>query len=163
MNEFETIKTELRKNGYSEDIIDWKIKNNKFLTINEDIFIFDGKPSIDKILYYDDEYTAIEITLENFMKYNLRLNFKSELVDDYNDYYIIKNTDKIYSYGKINSAYTTGRIYRDMTKDEMNQINEFVIQLKKAYEKRLNTYWKKYQSKIYASGYWANRQQNAIG
>ena len=46
---------------------------------------------------------------------------------------------------------------RFLTDEEIEQYNNIVDELNKEYDKRLENYYKKYNKKIYAIGYWANR------
>lgn len=46
---------------------------------------------------------------------------------------------------------------RVLSEDERNALIDCVAQLKRKYEQRLCTYWKKYSDKVHASGYWRNR------
>lgn len=47
--------------------------------------------------------------------------------------------------------------YHRATDDDIMAIKQGLATMKAAYEKRLQTYWKRYSNKVSARGYWANR------
>lgn len=46
---------------------------------------------------------------------------------------------------------------RELEEDEVWKLAGCLEKLRKAYDKRLDTYWKRYSDKVHASGYWAWR------
>lgn len=46
---------------------------------------------------------------------------------------------------------------RDLSGDEVDELLGILDELRGAYEKRLATYWKRYEHKVRCSGYWRNR------
>lgn len=50
-----------------------------------------------------------------------------------------------------------GRIRVELTPEDVQDLEWLLYGLKEKYEKRLETYWKRYGDKVCAHGYWANR------
>ena len=135
-----------------------------------------SKLSIDKTMWYDDEYDAPDKNENNFINYNMRmrnpmkhieayLEEKSRLLKngcasgryDYEGFYI-----ETYKEGK--QAYisfydeTSGEKIRYLNKEEEKEYIEIMKYYKEKYVERLKKYWKRYGEKfVWAEGYWANR------
>lgn len=160
--------------------LDLKYKDYNHHFVTDDGFLISvrrDRPGISKILYYSDEdystgeyRTATDIApnkeaLKNcFMSENLR---KIRSVTDWLDkhpcgkLFISKNGQYICD-SEVRAVATDfpGEEYkyeRELTVDEIETIRKVVAEDKKAFEKRLERYWKRYSDKVYISTYWANR------
>jgi hypothetical protein len=143
------------------------LNNSKCVKIDGGfIDVCDSKPKIDSTIYYNDEYDSPGESKETFINYNIRLHMP-ETFDKENtryEYYAIRQ----YTGQKNNILVAVHvqdkfdeiihkHIIRKLSETEMQQINEAIKEVQEHYKKRLNTYYKRYSDKIYASGYWANR------
>lgn len=141
------------------NIDDYSIKEYAFVLLGEKLVnLGKKKPAINSDIYYDDERPRPDITYDFFKIYNMNTAFASF----FNENCLKKNIYLI----KHNMAWCELSHYRPfdektdlraLTDDEKTEILKAIETLKGNYEKRLKTYFKKYQSKIYAIGYWANR------
>lgn len=86
--------------------------------------------------------------------------------------YLIKKYPHDALYGPIHTAVLFSQFYyageqerererygwsRDLSQDELHELAECEAVARREYEKRLDTYWKRYSDKVYTRGYWANR------
>lgn len=86
--------------------------------------------------------------------------------------YLIKKYYNDTDYGPIRSAVLFSQFFydeeqerertrygwsRDLSEYELRELAECEAVVRAKYEKRLNTYWKRYSDKVYTRGYWANR------
>ena len=151
----------------SDHMYDYYLKSSKqnyYFKLSDGFVIEFDRPSISKVLYYDDEYDAPSTDFENFKSYNIALNFKNSGLDrDARRFWIGLQ------YGKGSLVYLTDGYYcndlpeycphfiRYITDQEKEDLLKAVEDMKKDYIKRLETYYKRYGKKVYAYGYWANR------
>lgn len=132
--------------------------------------IYKKKPSIDRVIYYDDEYERPKVDFELFKAYNFRMNAQG-LTDEEIEKLGANSTIVIaYEYcGKfylnafscehyLKEFYTLqGLSSYTLTQEEKKQVVNVLKALQADYIKRLETYWKKYSDKVYTYGYWADR------
>ena len=152
-----------------------------------DKFVRISKPSIDSTLYYDDErpapYEKESQKQGAFNRYNWR-NFNDYNYFDWkrerheletkgccsglyidqpyiltpennpeaDGQFIFIDTER-YNPNKI----PTGHIKTEMTKSDIQDFEKILLVLKDQFQKRLDTYYKRYSDNIYSYGYWANR------
>ena len=146
-----------RKGETDIKMVDFCMKKHKHIYINGVYIICcDLKPSIRNCLCYDDEGEAPSKSYESFHYYNMRCKFKLyELSNNYGNLVMCPcygGTEKLMCL-----TYSKDPKYRLVTKTELKAINEAIEEVKADYEKRLQTYYKKYSKNIYTMGYWANR------
>lgn len=117
------------------------------------------EPAIESRLWYDDETERPTNSKENFFYYNLQFlhdlpcnSLIKEPIDN-TQYTTISNLDE-YSPEVHAKGY---KFVRRLTKEEQKDIEKINKFVKAKFEKRLETYWKKYSSKVHWSGYWVNR------
>lgn len=134
------------------------------------------KLSIDKTMYYDDEYDAPEITETNFIIYN-RSNMPGRNIENY-----LEEKERLQTQCCATGRYDYDGIYfntnyndndymvccdwasdknkffkRYLTKEEEKEYIELMLERKEQYIQRLKNYFKRYKDKITTYGYWANR------
>ena len=128
------------------------------LETGEIIFVDTEKPSIDSRLWYDDEQEAPDNTYANFESHNIDYNLHNQrLILNCSWLYKTHSDPRDYDYRiGTNSSYGDTAV-RSLTEQEIEDFNNVYLEQETAYKKRLATYWKKYQNKIYWEGYWANR------
>ena len=124
-----------------------------------------SKPSINKILWFDDEQPIPEKTEELFIKENMMLN--GSKFTRYNE--DIKNAYLYNPYNGTNNNLTTVAcsykadkmsnltFIRDLTADEKIFIKSIIDILIDEYIERLKRYYKRYNKNIHCLGYWVNR------
>jgi len=159
------IKDSLKKVwGSDKSMVEHCLKSSYYLKLKDCFVSFDHKPTIQKTLYYNDEYKSPEITKENFISYNMRYNFKNALNYNLdNDLFLFPNYDQApeIKYLRDLKPYEMEREninnLRKVTKEEKIIIKNLLDSFKENYLKRLNTYWKRYKDKVSSHGYWANR------
>lgn len=134
------------------------------------------KITIDKTMYYDDEYEAPEVSEKNFINYNGSnipgrnlenyLEEKEKLQTqgcatgryDYQGIYFVvnySNRDNVVSCNWMDEKNNTFKRY--LTKEEETDFIELQQERKNQYIERLKKYFKKYGKNVRTSGYWANR------
>lgn len=155
----------------------WENKHDVIMLENGYLIIID-KPSIHSTLYYDDEYEAPSTKLESFINYNLFhsiFDTFDKWIKDNEDYNKIgccsgrlmhkvaiskecqySNVPKSHWY-HLYVDFDSQDMYELLSDDENEQFINIMYELKEAYIKRLNSYYKRYQNKISTYGYWANR------
>ena len=157
----------------------WENKHDVIMLENGNLIIID-KPSINGTLYYDDEYDAPSTKIESFISYNL---FHS--IFDTFDKWIKDNEDykrigccsgrlmqkvaisKECQYSDVPKShwyhlyvdFDSQNMYELLSDEENEQFINIMYELKEAYIKRLNSYYRRYQNKISTYGYWANRKR----
>ena len=131
------------------------------------------KISIDKTMYYDDEYEAPEVTEKNFIIYN-RYNIPGRNLEEY-----LQERERLQKEGCASGRYDYNGIYfndygniqagigwayekdkyfkRYLTPEEENDYIELMKERKVQYIERLKKYFKKYGKHVTTYGYWANR------
>lgn len=139
-------------------------------------FIVDTKPSIDKILYYDDEMEEPKKSLDLFIKNNMRnleFNF-DDWVEDMKEFkmcgchsgrfeskpfinlnYSNSNEICLCFYEYFGNSRRNQTTVRDLTDEEIKEILKIAEELKKDYIERLTKYYNKYG--MTCTGYWVNR------
>lgn len=173
MNELETL---LRKQWTKRDgspdlkMVDYCLKSDKYIDLGDYYLDIGGsKPHISSTMYYDDETEGPDASkFEAFRAYNLRgvrLSFESATDHGRSEVWIYTKYTRDQTDGKI-KGWLTARIgeeprhvgeCRKATPDDIAAIKQGLAEISADFEKRLATYWKRYSSKVYASGYWANR------
>lgn len=160
--------TELLAKEWNNDkkMINHCLKSGKYVKIdNKFIDVCDKKPTINKTLYYNDEFEAPEINFETFLAYN-----KSNMPTEYKlenrrfgeinplliipQYHGDKSNFKLCGLTYIESDSDRAE---EVTPEMLEVINEAIREVREDYKKRLKNYWKRYNDKIYTYGYWANR------
>ena len=139
-----------------------------------------NKISIEKTMYYDDEYEAPDKTENNFIWYN-RHNAPAYRLDeylkerenlknngcaiggyDYKGIYLLgsynDNKNMVYcSWADRNNNYFRGEFKRYFTPEEEKAYIELINDRNEQYIQRLKRYWKRYGKHVSTYGYWANR------
>ena len=141
------------------NIDDYSIKEYAFILLGGKLVnLGKKKPAINSNIYYDDERPRPEITYDFFKIHNMTTAFDSFFNEDClkKNIYLIKHNMAWYKLTNYR-PFDEKTELRALTADEKTEILEAIEILKNGYEKRLKTYFKKYESKIYAVGYWANR------
>lgn len=169
------IRNELKKIWHDDEkMINFCLKDDYFLNMNDFFISFKHKPKIEKTIYYDDERETPKITKDNFINYNLRHNFNNQLDFNFKDnlYCLIDNykqTNKIKILKELKPYERTQLVYKDdkvffnnneinlLNDDDIKKIETLLKTLKDDYLKRLNNYWNRYSNKINTYGYYANR------
>lgn len=161
-------------------------KMQKYLVDKYDFYKFDdglvielekvNKITIDKTMYYDDEYEAPEKTEQNFIYYN-RSNFPARGLDNY-----LEEKKSLQENGCASGRYDYKGIYlrlsymnndkvvncnwfdekdkyfkRYLTEKEEKEYIELMQQRQTQYIERLKKYFKRYGKNITTYGYWVNR------
>jgi len=148
----------------SESMVEHCLKNSKYIKIG-DKFIEVGskKPTIQKQFWFDDEKPIPEPSKEIFMRGNKRSNSPREYElenDRYEKLLIVPlyHEDKT-DFRLCSLSYQKPKDYSsiEVTEEMLKIINTAEKELKTKYEKRLETYWKRYSKHIRCSGYWVNR------
>ena len=131
------------------------------------------KISIDKTMYYDDEYEAPEVTEKNFIIYN-RHNIPGRNLEEY-----LQEKENLKTRGFASGRYDYNGMYfndygnvqvgigwayekdkyfkRYLTPEEENDYIELMKERKEQYIERLKKYFKRYGKHVTTYGYWANR------
>ena len=148
----------------SESMVEHCLKNNSYVKIdNKFVDIGSKKPTIQKQFWFDDEKPIPEPSKEIFMRGNKRSNSPREYELENDRYEKLKlipqyHNDKtdfiIYTL-----SYQESENYSsiEVTEEMLKIIDAAVKELKTNYEKRLETYWKRYSRHVNCSGYWVNR------
>lgn len=134
------------------------------------------KITIDKEMYYDDEYEAPEVTERNFINYNGSnipgRNLENYLEEkerletqgcatgryDYQGIYFVvnySNNDNVVCCNWMDEKNNTFKRY--LTKGEQEDYIELQKERKNQYIERLKKYFKRYGKNVRTHGYWANR------
>lgn len=160
--------------GESERMIKYYLDTYYFYTLKDGLIIeLRKKPSIDKTLWFDDEYEIPKLTEELFIRYNEK-NVSGEYAElDKNDYikaFLIqrrfddKKNVAVQRYqnmtdyeAQLQWAKNKNYFVRFMEDEEIEEYNKVCHELKDEYIERLKKYFKRYQKNIYCQGYWANR------
>ena len=158
----EELKKELSK-VWNPEMVDHCLKSSKYIKI-DDYFVdvCNPKPRIEKRLWFDDEQKSPEKTKEYFLNYNYK-NMPRKFNADENNVYIATQYYRQPADCKLANITTTrfddipSSYIKKLNADEITLINNAVEEVNTDYKKRLETYWKKYETKIHCSGYWVNR------
>lgn len=155
------------------------VKNSYLYKFEDGIVIEFDKDSISKTLWYDDE-TEGPISKdgsnkkEAFIRYNMRSvrNPAQEFIDNEGWGFIREPfLCRQYDYEETGRCFISWQSdycgepdpyylklkVRNLTREEIEEVAEANAEVIKAYQKRLETYYKRYGDKIYQRGYWANR------
>lgn len=142
------------------------LKSSKYVEI-EDAFvdIGDSKPTIYKEMYYDDETDGPEANFNNFRNYNVRMGMPKPYKlegrnrDGFGTLKMVPQYDGAQGFGLSTLTYEDDHNseYREVTESQLEEINKGIEEVKDDYEKRLQTYYKRYKDQISAKGYWKNR------
>lgn len=155
------LENELRSYWKKDDMVKHCMKNHKYIKIGEwFVNVCDAKPTITTTIWYDDETEGPENNKETFMRANNR--HTKELPTD-RKYFIAKNwyrqTDQ--KLAAVTSCKTweepSTEVIRELTPEEMILVHQAVAEVNADFQKRLETYYKRYSNKISVSGYWVNR------
>ena len=153
-----------KKDGQPDDaMISHCIKSHKYVEI-DGMFIIccDKKPTINSEMWYDDEQESPGKSWEVFSSYNnSNCPELRKLCERWGDLYLISNYWGYDSLELASLAYYSEEDvkpnYRKVTEKELVIINQAIQEVIDDYQKRLKTYYKKYNKNIYSSGYWVNR------
>lgn len=149
-----------------EQMIKHCLKDSKYIKIGDSfVDIGTAKPTIYKDIFYDDETTPPDLSLESFKEYNLKMrgDRKLSLTGRNRDGY--GKLKMIPQYAKNRGLELTSLTYedddgmpsREITESELAEINKTIDEVTADYEKRLEKYYSKYKNKISFVGYYANR------
>lgn len=157
------------------DDIDYILSKGIYaVTDSGDIISFE-KPSIHRDMYYDDETPRPETDFDSWKQYNkfysrfYRLQEWKSDIESYKLFGCCSGrllTSPAYKrypgYTSEVELYRSGWEYSDdgyifLNEKETAEYLKIMEDLEKEYDKRLETYYKKYSNKIYSVGYWANR------
>jgi len=163
----------IKRNGdIDQKMVDYCLKSDKYIDLGDYYLdIGDSKPSIDSQMWYDDETEGPDASkFEAFRAYNLRNNNSQRSLEKLAD----SGRSVVWIYTKYTRDHTDGKIKgwlatrigeeprhvgecRLATNDDIMAIKQGLAEIATNYEKRLATYWKRYNNKVHSSGYWANR------
>lgn len=164
----EQISKELAEIWHNDaSMVKFCMNNSKYIAIDGGfIKACDSKRGIDSTIYYDDEYESPGESKEVFIAYNVRHNMPETFDTDNTRFelYAVRHYNgqkndvlmQVHVHDTFNNM-RANHIIRKLTEAEIQQINAAIKEVQEHYKKRLNTYYKKYSHKVYASGYWANR------
>lgn len=135
-----------------------------------------NKLSIDKTMYYDDEYNAPDVNENNFIYYN-RSNVPEHSLNNY-----LEEKERLLTQGCATGKYDYNGIYfrlnytnndkvvncnwfddkdqffkRYLSEEEEKDYIELIKDRQQQYLERLKKYYKRYGKHITTYGYWANR------
>ena len=154
----------LEKQWNNKEMVDHCIKDYKYIELNNKILeIGSSKPTITKQLWFDDEKPIPEKTKEQFIYQNMLTNAPRELTLENNRWeklvLIVKYSNDKTDGTLIGLAYGEDRYPGSIivTEEQLEIINSERRKMKSAYEKRLESYWNRYNQHIRFSGYWVNR------
>lgn len=161
------LEEELRSYWKDERMVKHCLEHDKYVKIdNWFVDVCEAKPSISSTMYYDDEYDAPKTNKAQFLHYN-QGNAPRKLENSMRKYFLIKqysgqNNEKlasITSYADYENPNDNPyiKIIKELTTEEMQEVNKAIEEVQQDYTKRLETYYKRYADKITTSGYWANR------
>ncbi len=157
-----------------ENNVDWNMKMFDFYKLSDGIiFKIKKTPTINTEIWYDDETEPPKLTEKLFIDINLKFASEYYIIDEKSEnmlpFLVYKryNNDKIVSIQKLNTicdyieekkyAINKGVFAREMTIEEISDLNVLMNFYTQKYIKRLQNYYKRYADKIQVSGYWANR------
>ena len=148
-----------------QDMVDHCYKNTEYIKHDgKYIAIGDKKPSITKTLWFDDEKEIPSVNEEMFIEQNMRTNapkpMKMESIH-YDKLTIIAEYDNDKTGFRLcGLTYTEGGKYQnemEVTEELLQKINKIKAEMAIKYEKRLRSYWKRYNKNVRFRGYWVNR------
>lgn len=124
-----------------------------------------NKLSIDKELWYDDETVEPQINFDNFYYYNKHHCDMFDCIvthlNEHKDAFLCNQyrneTSIICLYDADEMDKKRYGVIRKINATELVDILSIYNQQKEQYKARLEKYFKKYNNKIHASGYWADR------
>lgn len=171
------------KSEYWKKYYQQQAKQNYYYQFNDNLAIEFERSSIDRTMYYNDEYEAPSTALESFINYNFSHNFKDKgiaswiemetdlretgcclgshskmwLAQYYNDNRKLLTLRTTREYQEYCEPHESKVFVRYLTDEETKEILKAYEQIKQDYDKRLRTYYKRYHDKITTYGYWANR------
>ena len=149
-------------------MIDYCLKSSKYIVI-DNMFVdaCKSKPSISKTLWYSDVTEGPEANFLNFKELNHRNNMPRLLgmrcsFDCMQELYLMVHYSNDKTGGRLVSLVydvenSSLPLIRKVTESELEKINAVIEEVRKEYDKRLESYYKKYSHKVTAEGYWADR------
>lgn len=150
--------------GGDEQMVKHCLKRKKYIEMDGSfVEISDSKPKISREMWYNDETEAPEVNYENF--YNSNKGVMPRYYEKEGRNINGRGTLKLIpQYGGDNLDLATLSYednhkgpYREVTDEELKQINKGIEEVRKDYDKRIKSYYNRYKDKIVANGYWANR------
>lgn len=167
----DTLKNEFKKcynrdNKSDTKMIEYCISSSKWVEL-EDYYldVGDKKPTIKNQMWYDDEKEDPGTSKARFLRYNE--SNKPKLLDMQNkdNFYLQRRYSKdhgekiacIYYFDERRNSKLPDYVIRKLTLAELKLINNARQEVRTDFDKRLETYYKKYSDKIRSSGYWVNR------
>lgn len=150
------------------------LTNTYYIALGEGVYLSVGsKQSIDKTMYYDDETTGPENNKENWIAYNKRRSpehYDLTRIHGYNEPRTLVMQPQYF--GNKTDSKLLGLTYdprgeflplaQTVSPELLKRINEEVDNINADFDKRLETYWKRFSNKVRTQGYWANRQYMVI-
>lgn len=169
---FEIELVELLETQWAGDqsMVKYCLTSANYINMGEYYLNIGDRPNIDSTIYYDDETARPDSKdFEIFRRYNIRHNGHRS-IEEYTQngrkkIFIYTNSSRDRTQGRL-KAWTMKNAYdnidylgdaREASEEEIEQIKQALMILNKAYEKRLEAYWKRYSNKIRTHGYFANR------
>jgi len=161
----ERLTNKLQDYWQDEKMVKHELKNNKYIELNGSfVEIPNAKPKIEPEIWYDDEQETPEVNFENFYNNNAinmpkHLTMKGRNLEGTGS---LKIASKYVGQDTLELAGLTYQDnpkgeYREVTQDELDEINKAIDEARANYDKRLKSYYKRYPHKIVAKGYWKNR------
>jgi len=155
----------LQKQWSSKDMVNHCYKKTEYIQHDgKYIAIGDKKPSITKTLWFDDEYDIPNSNEQLFIDTNMRTNAPKPM--ESTSYHgdpliIIAEYCNDRTQGELcGITYDTLDRYPGaivVSESLLNTINSVKAEMAVKYEKRLRSYWKRYNKNVSCRGYWANR------
>lgn len=152
----------------NEKMQDYLLKTYDFYK-TQDNFIIEvvkaSKLSITKELWYDDEYDAPQVNFENFFEHNEHnCNMFDCIITQLNEHKDAFFCNQYKNKASIICLFDADEmskkrygVTRKINATELADILAIYSEQKEQYKTRLEKYFKKYNNKIWARGYWANR------
>lgn len=178
LNRKEALKLLVERTHNTEDFVKKAyLSRNEYLLTDSGKIIEVPKGSIASTMYYDDEYSAPSTKLESFRHYNHVYHGPMDVTEWETDVknaktsgcwsghlllepVILKDYDNVYSVYFYMDSYDQQKFSHRAIRLNAKETTELVTYLKEImseYDKRIDTYYKKYADKITTYGYWANR------
>lgn len=149
-----------------EDMVKYILKTHHFLEMDGTFIEVAQKPNITSRLYFRDDVETPKLTYELFYNYNMReapveLERTGRRIDGTRGDLILapmsRGGDLSLTYPTYEISETDGETYITLNDQEFDEINKSIREARKAYEKRLKSYYNRYKDKITIATYWADR------
>lgn len=149
-----------------------------YIEFADGVYLEMGKPRLDNEIWYDDEYESPDTNrdiVDVFMDHNMDRNRPSgqfKRLYEFSDHhkFVILYKLNTYSYDsaifdsdyyhtqfQMKNLEDAGYKRYEITEEDIKVMRDYLTEQDKKYEKRLQTYARRYRDKICCRGYWANR------